>query len=78
MIPLSEPVLGGRELEYVTRCLTTGWISSSGEFVWEMEKVLASYLGVKHVVACNSGTSAIHISLCCPASGPTTRSSCPR
>ena len=63
MIPLSEPSLGGRELEYVTRCLTTGWISSNGEFVREMEKVLASYLGVKHVVACNSGTSAIHISL---------------
>ena len=63
MIPLSEPVLGGRELEYVTRCLTTGWISSSGEFVRQMEDMLASYLGVKHVVACNSGTSAIHISL---------------
>ena len=39
MIPLSEPSLGGRELEYVTRCLTTGWISSNGEFVSEMEKV---------------------------------------
>ncbi len=63
MIPLSEPVLGGRELEYVTRCLTTGWISTSGEFVGEMETVLASYLGVKHVVACNTGTSAIHIAL---------------
>ena len=63
MIPLSEPVLGGRELEYVTRCLTTGWISTNGEFVQDMEEVLASYLGVKHVVACNSGTSAIHISL---------------
>ena len=63
MIPLSEPTLGGRELEYVTRCLTTGWISTNGEFVREMEAVLASYLGVKHVVACNSGTSAIHISL---------------
>ena len=63
MIPLSEPSLGGRELEYITRCLTSGWISANGEFVWEMEKLLASYLGVKHVVACNSGTSAIHISL---------------
>ena len=63
MIPLSEPSLGGRELEYVTRCLTSGWISSNGEYVREMEKVLAAYLGVKHVVACNWGTSAIHISL---------------
>jgi aminotransferase in exopolysaccharide biosynthesis len=63
VIPLSEPSLGGRELEYITRCLDTRWISANGEFVWEMEKFLADYLGVKHVVACNSGTSAIHISL---------------
>jgi aminotransferase in exopolysaccharide biosynthesis len=63
MIPLSEPSLGERELEYVARCLRSGWISANGEFVVGMEKFLASYLGVKHVVACNSGTSAIHVSL---------------
>jgi aminotransferase in exopolysaccharide biosynthesis len=63
MIPLSEPTLGGRELEYVTRCLTTGWISTNGEFVRQLETALATYHGVKHVVACNTGTSALHISL---------------
>ena len=63
MIPLSEPTLGGRELEYVTRCLTTGWISTNGEFVRQLESALATYDGVKHVVACNTGTSALHISL---------------
>ena len=29
MIPVSEPVLGGREAEYVAECLDTGWISSA-------------------------------------------------
>ena len=33
MIPLSAPNLSGRELEYVSQCIQTGWISSAGEFV---------------------------------------------
>ena len=63
MIPLCEPAILGRELEYVSDCVTTGWISSAGEYVVRFEKALAEYVGVKHAVACNSGTSALHISL---------------
>ncbi len=63
MIPLSEPTLGQHELEYITRCIATKWISANGEYVWRMEEILADYIGVKHAVACNCGTSAIHISL---------------
>jgi perosamine synthetase len=63
MIPLSEPTLGQHELEYITRCIATKWISANGEYVWRMEEILAEYIGVKHAVACNCGTSAIHISL---------------
>ena len=29
-IPVCEPNLGGRELEYVTKAVSGGWISSSG------------------------------------------------
>ena len=30
MIPVNEPRLGARELEYVTECVESGWISSAG------------------------------------------------
>jgi perosamine synthetase len=63
MIPLCEPAILGRELEYVSDCVKTGWISSAGEYVVRFEKALAEYVGVKHAVACNSGTSALHVSL---------------
>jgi len=63
MIPLSEPVLQGRELEYVTDCLRSGWISSNGEYIARFEQALADYVGVEHAVACNCGTSALHVSL---------------
>ena len=63
MIPLSEPVLQGRELEYVGECLRTGWVSSNGAFVLRFEQALAEYVGVRHAVACDCGTSALHVSL---------------
>jgi perosamine synthetase len=63
MIPLSEPYLMGRELEYVTDCLESGWVSSNGEYIGRLETALAAYVGVEHAVACNCGTSALHVSL---------------
>jgi perosamine synthetase len=63
MIPLSEPTLQGRELEYVTDCLESGWVSSNGEYIARFERALAEYVGVEHAVACNCGTSALHVSL---------------
>ncbi len=63
MIPLSEPAQQGRELEYVTDCLQSGWVSSNGEYIGRFERALAAYVGVGHAVACNCGTSALHVSL---------------
>jgi perosamine synthetase len=63
VIPLCEPSLHGRELEYVTDCVNSTWISSNGEYVVRLEKALVDYIGVRYAVACNSGTSALHVSL---------------
>ena len=32
-IPLAKPILDGNELEYVSDCVNTGWISSQGKYV---------------------------------------------
>ena len=63
MIPLSEPSLWGQELEYISDCIASGWVSSIGEYIGRFEHALAEYVGVKHAVACNCGTSALHVSL---------------
>ena len=63
MIPLCEPWLQGKSSNTSSTCIETGWISSSGEYVKRLEKALATYIGVEHAVACNCGTSALHISL---------------
>ena len=62
-IPVCEPLLAGRELEYVTKAVSGGWISSSGSYVGEFEKQFASYLGVPYAVTTTSGTTALHLAL---------------
>ena len=42
-IPVCEPYLNGRELEYVTDAVRTGWISSSGKYVTAFEEKFAEY-----------------------------------
>ena len=61
MIPLCEPSLRGRELEYATACIESGWISSNGEYVRRMEEALANYLGVDHVVEFATGGATLDV-----------------
>ena len=62
-IPLHEPTFNEKEIEYVTDCIRTGWVSSVGKYVDAFEKRLAGYTGVKRAVAVVNGTAALHIAL---------------
>jgi len=65
LIPVNEPALGPRELENITECLTTGWISSEGRFIREFEAQWAAYCGMRHGVAVSNGTVALQLALSC-------------
>ena len=62
-IPLSEPMLAGREWQYVRECLDSGWVSSAGPFVDRFERAFARSVARRHAVAMASGTAALHIAL---------------
>ena len=62
-ISVAEPVLDGRETEYVLECLRTNWISSHGRFISQFERSFAAYCGVRHAVAVSNGTAALHLCL---------------
>lgn len=64
-IPVSEPLIGDRELELVTDCLRRGWISSAGEYVEAFEKAWAKYCGREYGIAVSSGTAALQVALGC-------------
>jgi len=65
MIPVNEPQLGERELEYVTECIRTGWISSAGRFIEEFEEKWAGYCGMKYGIAVSNGTTALQVAVGC-------------
>ncbi len=63
IIPLSEPEISGNEWKYLKECLDTGWVSSAGTFVNNIEHLVADYVGAKYAVATVNGTAALHVSL---------------
>ncbi len=62
-IPLSEPYLMGRESEYLTECIESGWVSSVGAFVDKFEAHLSEFTKTNHAVATVNGTAALHTAL---------------
>ncbi len=63
MIPVCEPLLGDKELEYAADCLRTNWISSAGKYIARFEQGFAEYCGCRHGIATTSGTTALHLAL---------------
>ncbi len=63
MIPVNEPKLGDRELEYVAECVRSGWVSSAGHFIQEFEEQWAAYCGRRFGVALANGTTALHVAV---------------
>ncbi len=61
-IPLSVPNFEGNERKYVDDAIDQGWVSTGGAYITKLEQVLAGFLQVPNVAACQSGTAALHIS----------------
>lgn len=62
-IPLAIPNFEGNERKYVDDAIDQGWVSTGGAYITKLEQELAKYLHVENVSACQSGTSALHLSL---------------
>lgn len=62
-IPIHEPYLNGNELEYISECITTGWVSSQGKYVKKFEEDFSKYVGIDNALAVSNGTVALHLAL---------------
>ena len=62
-IPVCAPVVGEREVELLTECIRSSWISSLGPFVRSFEERFAQFCGAGFGVTTNSGTTALHLAL---------------
>jgi perosamine synthetase len=64
-IPLSIPNLSGREKQYVDDAIDKQWVSTGGAYITKMEQMVADFVKAPEAVACQSGTSALHLALVC-------------
>ncbi len=62
LLPFALPDITQAEMDAVAGVLESAWLTT-GPRVRELESAFASYLGVKHAVALNSGTAALHLAL---------------
>lgn len=62
-IPLSIPNFEGNERKYVDDAIDQGWVSTGGAYITKFEQEMAKFIRVENVAACQSGTSALHLSL---------------
>ena len=56
-VPVSGKVIGTKELQYMVEASLDGWLTT-GRFNAAFEERLAKFLGVKHLITVNSGSSA--------------------
>jgi CDP-6-deoxy-D-xylo-4-hexulose-3-dehydrase len=57
LVPPSGKVVGAEELKNMVEASLDGWLTT-GRFNAEFEKKLAAFIGIKHLITVNSGSSA--------------------
>jgi perosamine synthetase len=65
-IPINLPQIGNEEIDAVVQVMKSGMLTSSlgaGPRVCEFEKNFAAFAGVKHAIAVNTGTAALHAAI---------------
>jgi perosamine synthetase len=69
-IPVNEPLLNGNEKQYLNQCIDTGWISSEGPFVKQLEEDLAARVGRRYGIAVSNGSVALDAAVTALKLGP--------
>ena len=69
MLGFQPPAIGEEEIAAVTETLRSGWLTT-GPRSAELERRMAEYLEVEHVLALASGTAALHLALVALGVGP--------
>ena len=58
---LSSPTMHGDEQKWVNDAFEKNWITTAGENINEVERLIAEYAGVKYAVALSCGTASLHL-----------------
>lgn len=70
LIPVAEPIIGEKEIAYVTDAVKSGWVSSLGPYISKFENEFANFIGTKYAIAVGNGTEGLHLALLALGIGP--------
>lgn len=62
-IYLASPTMHGLEMEYVREAYETNWMSTVGQNINEIERMVCEKVGCGYAVALSCGTSALHLAV---------------
>ena len=60
---LSSPTMHGDEEKWVVDAIRKNWVSTVGENINEVERIVADKIGRKYAVGLSSGTAALHLAV---------------
>lgn len=60
---LSSPTMHGPEIEYVKEAYETNWMSTVGENINEVERLICEKIGCNYAVALSAGTASLHLAM---------------
>ena len=60
---LSSPTMHGEEIKYINEAYETNWMSTIGENINQIERLVSEKMGCGHAVALATGTSALHMAV---------------
>ena len=60
---ISSPTMHGPEIEYVKEAYDTNWMSTVGENINAVEKIISEKIGCEYAVALSTGTASLHMAV---------------
>lgn len=60
---LSSPTMHGEELKWMTDAYNKNWMSTVGENINEVERIVAEKIGCKYAVGLATGTASLHLAM---------------
>lgn len=58
---LSSPTMHGEELQFMQEAFESNWMSTVGQNINELERLVAEKIGCQYAVALSAGTAALHL-----------------
>lgn len=62
-VHLASPTMHGEELGYIEEAFASGWVTTAGVNINELENAVAEKINIRHAVGLSCGTAALHMAV---------------